>query len=1094
MIKNYLLYNKITAVRGVILLICAFLIPFLVLGQNKQIKGIVTDAKTGEALVGVAIKVQNSTLGASTDINGAFKLQVPVTAILSVSYVGYESQTIAVGNKTEFPIKLSQSSNALEEVVVVGYGTMKKKDLTGSVTQIRPDKIADQNPNTTQDIIRGTPGLTVSFDPNAKGGGTIRIRGQRSVYDKGGHNDPLLVLDGTIFYGELSEINPDDIEQIDVLKDASAAAVYGAKSANGVLIITTKKGQKGKPKFSLTSNLGLVTMSANRKVFGPDDYIRYRNDWYISETYGINNATGEYEPYKTPTAASQNKILPGYFEKPTEANLSKYGLTLDQWKAYTPNEAGDTEDRIWAKRLKLQGVTLDNYLVGQSFDWYDHSFRTGTNQDYNLSVSGASDRMNYYMSLGYLSNEGVVVGNDFKTVRSNLKVEGKMTDWLDIGANVNFQHRTDGDLAVEFDKQIRSNSPFANYKDADGNLLVYPMGEAVTANRGYNYDFDRNYKDLDKGSTTFNTILTAKVKLPFNITYSFNGSPRFQFFHDRYWESASHPAWRGTNGAVNREATERFEWSLNNTINWEHTFAKKHRLNLTLVQEAEELQRWKDRIEARNILPSDVLGYHETFYGDKNKSSYDTEDLKETADGMLARLFYSYDNRYMLTTSVRRDGYSAFGASNPRATFFSAAIGWTFTNEKFFKWTPLSTGKLRVSWGQNGNRQLDDVYTALANLGAGAGGTMGYIDANGTLQQYRYLYMDRLANPGLTWEKTEAFNTGLDFGFLNDRISGALDFYITPTVDMIMSRNLPDFTGVASITTNLGRVVNKGFELTVNSQNIRTRSFSWNTTLGFSKYTNTVKHLYYTYDNVLDANGNVIGTKERDDLASGWFIGQPIGAIWDYRVTGIWQVNEAEEAKKYGQRPGDPKVANNYTSDDKVNADGSTTPVYNNNDKEFLGQKNPPVMWSLRNDFSYKNFSFSFNMYSYWGHKSLYDAYLNQTNKGSEVSYLWNSYEREYWTLDNPTNFYGRLDAKGPSGIATPNRVYDRSFIRLDNVTVGYTLPSKLLVNRGVERVKVYGSVRNVAVWAKDKHWDYWDIETGTIAPRIFTFGLNVTF
>lgn len=468
------------------------------------------------------------------------------------------------------------------------------------------------------------------------------------------------------------------------------------------------------------------------------------------------------------------------------------------------------------------------------------------------------------------------------------------------------------------------------------------MGDAMVNNFGYNYDFNRPYLDLDKGFTVLNTILTAKVKLPFDIKYSFNASPRFQYFHDRYWESASHPDWKGTNGLVNREQAKRFDWSLNNTLSWERTFAKKHRVNVTLVQEAEKRQYWQDRIEARNILPSDALGYHETFFGDKNKSSYNSDDTKETADGLLARLFYAYDDRYMLTTSVRRDGYSAFGASNPRATFFSLAAAWTFTNESFFKWKPMSLGKLRASWGQNGNRQLGDPYLALANLGIGGGATTGYLDKAGNLIQYRYLLMDRLANPNLTWEKTEAFNAGIDFGFFNNRITGSFDYYITPTIDMIMKRSLPDFTGFPSINTNLGKVENRGFELSLSSQNIRNSAFSWSTTFGISKYKNTIKHLYYVYDNVLDAQGNITGTQERSDTGNGWFIGQPIGAIWNYRVTGIWQSYEAAEALKYGQRPGDPKVANNYTADD-VNG----SPVYNDKDKEFLGQTNPPIMWSL---------------------------------------------------------------------------------------------------------------------------------------------------
>ncbi|REA60085.1 SusC/RagA family protein [Dyadobacter luteus] len=1054
------------------------------------VTGRVTDTK-GESLPGVNIMVKGSKEGTSSNVEGNYTLKVPSqNSILVFSYVGYVAQEVSVGTRKNIDLTLAEDDKSLDEVVVVGYSSMRKKDLTGSIVQIRPDKIADQNPNTTQDILRGTPGVTIGFDPSAKGGGSVQIRGQRSVYTANGHNDPLIVLDGMIFYGELSEINPDDISQIDVLKDASAAAVYGAKSANGVLIISTKKGQKGKPKINFTSNLGFVTMGANRNVFDADGYMKYRQDWYTAPTYGLNTATGNYEAYRSGFATQ-----PGYHVQPTDANLSKYGVSLDQWRGYTGSSNGSASDQeIWAKRLLLQGTALDNFLTGQTFDWYKHSFRTGVNQDYNLSASGATDNINYYMSFGYLNNEGVAKGNTYRAIRSNMKVEGKITKWLDIGANVNFQHRTDGDLAVDWGTQIIRNAPYASYKDADGNLLVRPMGDNMVNNFGYNYDFDRQYRDLDKGYTIFNTILTSKVKLPFDITYSFNFSPRYQYFHDRYWESASHPNWRTTNGLVNREQTQRFDWSLNNTINWDYTFADVHRVSATLVQEAENRQSWMDRVEARNIMPSDALGYHETYYGDKNRSSFDANDVKETADGMLARLFYAYDDRYMITGSVRRDGYSAFGTSNPRATFFSVAGAWTFSNEKFFRWAPLNNGKLRLSWGQNGNRSLSDPYLALANLGAGVGATMGYLDASGNLIQYRYLTVGRLANPNLHWERTEAFNFGADLGFFKNRISTTIDFYNTPTVDMIMNRTLPGFTGFGSITTNLGKVENRGFEISINSQNIATKSFTWNSVFGFSKYKNTIKHLYYIYDNVLDSDGNITGTKERDDISNGWFIGQPISSIWNYNVTGIWQANEATEAAKYGQRPGDPKVANSYTQDDRVGADGSRTPVYNDNDKQFLGQTAPPIMWSLRNDFTYKNLNFSFNLYSYMGHKSLDWSYLNQDNGTSLVTNLANAYQKEYWTLENPVNHVARLDAKGPSGVNAPGRLYNRSFIRLENISIGYTVPSKLLSSWHIDNLRVFGSIRNVAVWKKDKNWDYWDIETGGIAPRMFNLGLNVSF
>jgi len=1064
------------------------LFPFFTHAQLQTVTGRVTDS-LGNGIPGVTIAAKGTTVIAKTDASGNFSIQAGKGVPLRASHVSYISRELTPDGKP-LVIILQQATNDLNNVVVIGYGTMKKKDLTGAITSIRPGKIADENPKTVQDIIRGTPGVSVGFDPSAKGGGTIRIRGQRSVYTDGGHNDPLLILDGMIFYGELSEINPDDIEQIDILKDASAAAIYGAKSANGVLIITTKKGKKGKPTINLTTNFGLSDMAANRKVFGPEGYMRYRQDWYTAATYGVNSATGAYEPYIAESATA-GKL--GYYEKPTDEMLKKYGITIDEWRAYSTNTINASDNEIWAKRLGLQFTTLDNYLKGKTFDWYDHSFRTGFNQDYNLSVSGASDKINYYLSAGYLSNQGVVIGDNYRAVRSNLKVEGKVTDWLDISANVNFQDRSDGNIAVNWGSQIINNSPFASYRDEDGNLEIHPMGDEMTASKGYNFDFNKQYMKLERGYTVLNTILSAKVKLPFNITYSFNVSPRYQWYYNRYFESSEHPDWLPINHGVDRNWGKRFDWSLNNTITWEKTFAQKHKVNVTLAQEAEERKYWSDVINARNILPSDALGFHETSTGDKLNSSFNTDDSHETADGMLGRVFYSYDDRYMLTASVRRDGYSAFGTSNPRATFFSAALAWTFTNEQFFKWNVLSNGKLRLSYGQNGNRSLANPYIALANLANGAT-TQGYVDASGNYIQYYYLRIDRMANPHLQWEKTTAYNIGLDLAFLNNRITTTLDYYYMPTTNMIMSQSLPDFSGFTSITTNLGEVQNKGFEISINTQNIKTPDFSWNTTFGFSKYKNTIKHLYYRYEDVLDANGNVVATKESDDISNGWFIGQPASAIWNYRVTGIWQVNEAAEAARYGQRPGDPKVANTYTADDIKNSDGTTKPVYNNNDKEFLGQTTPPIMWSLRNDFTYKNFNFSFNIYSYWGHKSLSTSYLNQDNSVSSVTYNANTYDKKYWTLDKPDDFFGRLDARGPSGVAAPNRVFDRSFIRLDNVTIGYKMPQRIISRAGIENLKLYATVRNVAVWKKDKNWNYWDIETGDMAPRIYTLGLNLTF
>lgn len=1055
--------------------------------QSNKITGIIKDQE-GEPIIGANITVKGQSIGTITDIDGRFVLEASANAIIQISYIGYVSQEVNIENKKNLNIILKEDTEMLDEVVVIGYGTMKKKDLTGAVSQVRPAELSNEAPKTVQDVLRGTAGLRIGFDGSAKGGGSMQVRGQRSVYSDGGHNDPLIILDGMIFYGELSEINPNDISQIDVLKDASSAAVYGAKAANGVVIVTTKKGRSEKPVINFSANVGFVTIGDNRKVYDADGYLKYREDFYITDTYGVNPQTGKYEAYQTGNTPS------GYYNRPTEANLNKHGITLDAWKAQTKQDESMSIEEIWGRRLGLQAsdITLNNFLLGRTFDWYDHSFHTGLNQDYNVSVSGNSKKVNYYISLGYLSNEGVARGNEYSAVRSNIKLDTQITPWLSVGANINFQNRTDGDIATNWESQILDNSPFTTPYGDNGELVPHPMGENAYW-KGYNFDYDRQYMDLDRGYMVLNSILNSKVTLPFGITYQFNVAPRYQYYHNRYYQSSQHPDWQAeTHNRVTRNQGKRFDWSLNNTITWDYTWAKKHHTILTLVQEAEERQSWADEIIARNILPSEALGLHGTANGDKNLSSFSSTDTRETACGYLARLFYSYNDTYMATFSFRRDGYSAFGTTNPYANFFSGALAWTFTNEKFWAWKPLSSGKLRLSFGQNGNRSLADSYLALANLSLGKY-TQGYINAaSGALMDLKYLFVSRLANPNLQWEKTTSWNIGLDLGFLNNRINASLEYYVMPTTDMIMNQSLPSFTGFNSITTNLGRIENRGFELSINSRNIEKENFKWETGFTLSVNKNTIKKLYGESETIIDAAGNTT-TKERDDVTNGWFIGHPVSAIWDYKVTGIWQKDEVEEAAKYGQRPGDPKVQNIYTADDKVNADGSVTPVYNNKDKQFMGETTPPVHWSLRNNFTiYKNWSFSFNMYSYMGHKSLDTNYLNNDNSYSQITNCRNVYTKKYWTVDNPTNTYARLSAQGPTGISAPARVIDRSFIRLENISVAYNIPQEFLEKYKILNAKVFATVRNVATWSKE--WEYGDPETGGLAPRTYSLGINLTF
>ena len=1036
--------------------------------QKQTVSGVVKDA-TGEPVIGASIVEKGTTNGTITDFDGNFSLEVSKGATLVISFVGYQTQEVVATPGKTLNIQLSEDAEVLDEVVVVGYGTMRKKDLTGSVVQINPNKIEDQNPGSVQDVLRGTPGLQIGYDSSAKGSGaSIQLRGQNSL---GTSTSPLIILDGMQFYGELSEINPDDIGQIDVLKDASSAAVYGAKAANGVIIITTKKGKEGKPVINVSANLAANTKAAYRDVYGPTGYMKYREDWYKATTYG-QRADGTWGYY-----GKDSGIPEGYYDHYSNVSSS------DAWASNGPKtlQSGESLESLYARRMGFDtdaALVMQNYLAGKTYNWEDATFRTGFNQDYNASISGATDRMNYYFSFGYLNNEGAKQGDDYHAFRSNMKLNAKITDWLEIGANVNFQDRSDESNAVPLGSNYWDNnqlreSPFAVRFDENGNEIQFPRTGNPT-NGGYNYHFNDMYDELEKGYTVLNTIFNAKVTLPFGFTYSFNIAPRYQWFYDRYFMSAKLPESKPADRGVNRKSSKSFDWSLNNTLTWDKTF-DDHRFTVTLVQEAEENRYWSDNIEARNITPTDVLGLHYISGANKEQSNFWASDSHSTAAAYLGRLFYSYKDRYMFTGTVRRDGYSAFGLNNPWATFWSVGGSWVFSEEKFVDLDWLNTGKFRVSYGTNGNRSLGDTYLSLSNLKNDY--PMGYW-ISGAQTVVNTLFVDRLGNPNLEWEKTTAYNVGLDFAVLDYRLTGSIEWYHKKTHDMIMAKRLPNFTGFNSITTNLGEVQNSGIEITLNSSNIQRENFTWDTSFGFSYNKNKINHLYYEYDE----NG-----KEIDDTSNGWFIGKPIGEIWDFEVDGIWQLDEAAEAAKVNQKPGDPKVINHYTADD--NADG--TPVYNDNDKVYQGTTAPPIYWNMRNDFTFfKNWKFSFSMYSYMGHKSRAGYYLNGDNSGSMFTQTCNTYVKEYWTPDNPTNEYGRLNAVGPNGATGVNKVYNRSFVRLDNISLGYTLPKEWTRKFAMERVHLTAGINNVLTLDS---WEYGDPETGGFANRQFQFGINVT-
>lgn len=1018
------------------------------LQQGTTITGIVKD-HFGESIPGVNIVEKGTTNGVITDMDGKYSITLSnPNSVLVFSFIGYTIQEVPVGNRNNIEVILQEESLNLEEVVVVGYGVQKKRDLTGAIAQVKAETLEKESPSTVQDILRANvPGLNIGLDNSAKGGGSLEIRGKKSIKAS---NEPLLVVDGIIYYGTLDEINPSDIEQIDILKDASSAAVYGAKSAAGVILITTKKGLEGKPRIRFNASIGASTLARKEKVYSPEEYLRWRED--VQESIFAEHKPGEF---------SNPNNLPA-------------GVTLDDWISYRPTTGDYTYD--WLVRLGLFEPEIDNYFAGRTYDWYDATYHTGLRQDYNVNLSGRSDKVSYFWSLGHMNNEGVRIGDRFITYRSRLKLDMEVTKWLTVGVNVQFSNRDDGAIPRNVN-MIWANTPYSTPTDLDGNPMLYPTGidNASSINSEYNDSF------ITRSSlrNSFTGTMYAKVTLPYGFSYQVNYSPRLSLYNYKNHRSSQHPVWKSFGGDAERRSDKAFGWQVDNLVRWEHTFNKVHQLEVTLLQNAEENQSWSEIMTNQQFAPNDVLGYHRMQSG--TAPAITSNDTRNTGDAYMARLFYSFNKKYMLTSSVRRDGYSAFGMANPRATFPSVALGWVFTEESFFNFPAMDFGKLRVSWGKNGNRDIG-MYAALSEMGSGM---YIYQDLSGKIYYANQVYVSTMENKDLKWESTASYNLGVDFSFLHNRISGNIDVYKMVTSDLLIDRSLTQAIGFSKVAANLGEVQNTGFEFSLNTVNIQNESFQWNSTLSFSLNRNKINHLYGDYEDVFDANGNVTGRKEMDDIKNEWFIGKDINSIWTYNVIGVWQENEAAEAAEYGLRPGDMKIKD---------VDGNK--IYDNSDKEFIGYTSPRFRWTFRNEFTFlKNWTASFMLYSYWGHKAPF-----QRAKHFEAGTLTktNYFKIPYWTSENPTNKYARLYSDDKNIGA--NFYRDLSFIRLDNISLSYTVPKSFLKKFGIEALNLYGTVKNVALWAPD--WEFNDPEAFnpeypdnySSSSRTYTFGVNLTF
>ena len=979
--------------------------------QNVQqagvVKGQVTD-KNGDGVIGATVKVKDAQAGTVTDYNGNFSLNVQKAGTLVVSYIGYLTKEIAFTPGQTLNITIEEDATALDEVVVVGYGVQKKSDVTGSVTSINKDRLSKLPVTNVLQAVQGAAaGVTISQGSSIPGDApSALVRGRNSINAGTG---PYIVVDGIPISksgGSLNDINPGDIESMEILKDASATAIYGTNGANGVILITTKHGKEGKPSVSYNGYVGFETF-AHKMDFCDGQQITQR------------------------------------------------------YKDYVAQNPGETMYNDFVKNQN----EADAQAAGRETDWlYDMVSQTGIIHDHNVTVNGGAEKIKYFISGDYMSQKGVLKGFNYKRYSMRMNIDADVTDYLRIGTNSYIvSHNRDGGR-VNF-MMAEAMSPYGKVYEDDGSYCIYPMyTESLFFNpmRDINQDHERRQ---------WNINLNAYAELNFGniwkpltgLTYKFNFGYSFVPKRENYYNGAEQNDPNGYGYIFNAETQSR---TVENIL----TYAKdiqKHHFDITLLFASSRKKYHDNTATGAKFINDELLWHNLGGGGTQTAKSY--TDLYKTVSQM-GRLNYSYDSRYLFTFTVRRDGSSVFGADNKYGTFPSVALGWNIANEKFMEkadW--LNNLKLRLSYGKAGNEAIG-VYETLAKMSNAA------LTMDG--QSATALYpSSRMGNSGLGWETTKTFNIGIDFGFLNNRINGNIDFYTSTTTDLLLQRNLPKVSGYSNVYMNMGKTANKGLEITINSKNIVTKDFTWGTNLVWSWNKNEIKDLY---------------GDEKSDIGNRWFIGEPISVIYDYEMVGIWQKDEIDRGDHLNwdpqAQPGDVKLRD-------VNGDGKIDP---NDDKTIQGQTTPKWIGGLTNTFTYKNLSLSIFIQTVQGLKrnnSLLGTASDEMGRRNSTT------EVGYWTESNPSNEFRSLSKTSNRwGYGFP---CDASFTRIKDVTLSYQFPAQITNALRISALTVYASARNLATFTSWKGWDpeaditqrgWGGYENNYPMTKSYVFGLNVTF
>lgn len=966
--------------------------------KQATLTGTVRDS-TGVTLVGVSVKLKNTSIGTVTDMNGKFSIATSATNnVLMFSYVGYSPKELVVTGTAPLTIILQPSSSTLQQVVIsVGYGQQKKAYVTGAVASANLEVVKNApNTNVIQALQGNIPGLNIGPVTSAGATPSIQVRSQNTI---NGNTSALIILDGVQYNNSLSSINPGDIASIEVLKDVSSTAVYGAQAANGVLLITSRKGQQNAhPRINFTTSYATQTPSGHIRPYTRQEYLDKIRDLYWDQAY----------------------LAPTYTQPNPAFNIaSVVDISMRNGNNIFPND----------------------------FDWYKAATKQGFINSNFLSISGGNDKVNYLISGDYTNQAGYIINDLFKRKSLRINVESQATSWLKVGVQsfASFVNQDGAEPALQY---VFEMSPLVPPYKADGSLNPYPFN-TVDPNPLMTYDVN----DYERHDYLFANVY-GELKVPFvrgltyRVNFGNNGTRNLHYGASKYDG--------GLTGKAYKNVDNYADYTLDNILTYSRGI-KNHNFLFTAVYGAS--QRNDETTSATGV------GFNNLTLGYNNIALATTQQISSSAYQLslnyyMGRLNYTFNNKYLLTATIRRDGFSGFATNNKWGTFPSGSLGWLLSEERFMKrFQFVNSLKLRAGYGVAGNQtkpyySLDQVSSQQAYVFGDGGSTV-----NGS-------YISALANPNLKWEKTSELNLGTDFSLFNYRITGSIDVYSRRTHDLLFNVQIPSITGFTSINTNIGEIGNKGIEISISSRNIASKSFQWNTTFNFSRNQSKVISLL--------GNGDLI--------ASGLFIGRSLGAIFDYKTAGIYQLGDAIPP---GYFPGTYRIVDN-------NKDG----VINTKDRTMLGSSEPAYRFSILNSLKYRNFTFSFVINSIQGGK---DGYLasNLPSIGRTDNYIrWSGISGlQFWTPAHPDSPYPLYTGAAPTIL--PAIYFSRSFVRLQDVTLSYKLSSALSKKINIEGLSVFVSGKNLKTWTS---WKGWDPETGQglvtdARPLLvgWSAGLNVT-